>query len=94
MTKSNLVKFIEAQKACANAVLNMLHMVDPDSCILGGAPRDWALNNIAKEIPEKAKILAEKFWPGSITLVLKKKDTIPNSISNKLYIRRIGLLEE
>jgi len=39
------------------------------------------LNNIAKEIPEKAKILAEKFWPGSITLVLKKKDTIPNSIT-------------
>jgi hypothetical protein len=50
MTKSNLVKFIEAQKACANAVLNMLHMVDPDSCILGGAPRDWALNNIAKDL--------------------------------------------
>ncbi len=39
------------------------------------------LENIAQEIPEKAKNLAEAFWPGSLTLVLKKKETIPYSIT-------------
>lgn len=43
-------KTIESQKQCANAVLSMLHMVDPRSCILGGAPRDWALGNPAKDL--------------------------------------------
>jgi L-threonylcarbamoyladenylate synthase len=26
-------------------------------------------------------MLAEAFWPGSLTLVLKKKNTIPDSIT-------------
>jgi L-threonylcarbamoyladenylate synthase len=39
------------------------------------------LENIAQEIPEKAKKLADAFWPGSLTLVLKKKETIPYSIT-------------
>ncbi len=39
------------------------------------------LENIAQEIPEKAKKLAEAFWPGSLTLVLKKKESIPYSIT-------------
>lgn len=39
------------------------------------------LENIAQEVPEKAKQLAEAFWPGSLTLVLKKKETIPYSIT-------------
>jgi hypothetical protein len=43
-------KTIESQKVCANAALNMLHIVDPHSCILGGAPRDWALGNPAKDL--------------------------------------------
>ena len=43
-------KTIESQMNCANAVLRMLHMVDPGSCILGGAPRDWALGNPAKDL--------------------------------------------
>lgn len=43
-------KIIESQMNCANAVLRMLHMVDPSSCILGGAPRDWALGNPAKDL--------------------------------------------
>lgn len=43
-------KTISLQKNCANAVLSMLHMVDPDCCILGGAPRDWALGNYAKDL--------------------------------------------
>lgn len=39
------------------------------------------LENIAQEIPEKAKKLAEAFWPGSLTLVLKKQESIPYSIT-------------
>ena len=39
------------------------------------------LNNIVETLPEKAKLLAEAFWPGPITLVLKKKDTIPDLIT-------------
>lgn len=39
------------------------------------------LENIVSEMPEKAKILAEKFWPGSMTLVLKKNPIIPDIIT-------------
>lgn len=39
------------------------------------------LDQIASEIPEKAKQLADAFWPGSLTLVLKKKTNIPDSIT-------------
>lgn len=35
------------------------------------------LGEIVDYIPEKAKLLAETFWPGPLTLVLKKKNTIP-----------------
>jgi L-threonylcarbamoyladenylate synthase len=36
------------------------------------------LENLAAEIPENAKLLAEKFWPGPLTLVLPKKEKVPN----------------
>lgn len=39
------------------------------------------LNDIVDYIPEKAKLLAEAFWPGPITLVLKKRNSIPNLIT-------------
>ncbi|PWH84176.1 threonylcarbamoyl-AMP synthase [Algibacter marinivivus] len=39
------------------------------------------LNDIVSHIPEKAKLLAEAFWPGSMTLVLKKQSTIPDIIT-------------
>jgi L-threonylcarbamoyladenylate synthase len=40
-----------------------------------------ALKNIASYVPEKAKKLAKAFWPGSLTLVLPKKNTIPDLIT-------------
>lgn len=40
-----------------------------------------ALKNIVSHVPEKAKKLAEAFWPGSLTLVLPKKNTIPDLIT-------------
>ncbi|MEF3078485.1 L-threonylcarbamoyladenylate synthase [Winogradskyella poriferorum] len=39
------------------------------------------LKTIVEAIPEKAKLLAEAFWPGPITLVLKKKSIIPDLIT-------------
>lgn len=39
------------------------------------------LEQVAKDIPEKALMLAEKFWPGSLTLVLKKKSHIPDLVT-------------
>lgn len=39
------------------------------------------LNNVAADIPEIATKLAEKFWPGSLTLVLKKQPHIPDMVT-------------
>lgn len=41
-----------------------------------------AVFDLATNIPQKARILIEKFWPGPLTLVLPKKDTISNSITS------------
>ena len=39
------------------------------------------LDTVATDIPEKAMQLANAFWPGSLTLVLKKKSNIPDLIT-------------
>jgi len=39
------------------------------------------LETIVEYIPEKAQLLADAFWPGPITLVLKKKAIIPDLIT-------------
>ncbi len=39
------------------------------------------LEKVAVDIPKKAKLLAETFWPGSLTLVLKKAKSIPSIIT-------------
>lgn len=36
---------------------------------------------LTAEIPEKAKILAKKFMPGPLTIIMKKSDIIPNEVS-------------
>ena len=33
---------------------------------------------LAKSIPKKAKVLVDKFWPGAITIILKKKECVPS----------------
>ena len=40
------------------------------------------LNLIAESIPEAARILAHRFWPGALTITLPKKDSLPPSISS------------
>lgn len=39
------------------------------------------LKEIVMDIPAKAQLLAEAFWPGSLTLILKKKPGIPEVIT-------------
>ncbi|NJD99763.1 threonylcarbamoyl-AMP synthase [Thermococcus sp. LS1] len=35
------------------------------------------LKKLAREIPDEARLLAEKFWPGPLTVVLPKKEEVP-----------------
>lgn len=42
------------------------------------------LSSLAKEIPENVKIMAEKFWPGPLTMIMKKSDLIPYTTSGGL----------
>lgn len=43
-----------------------------------------ALYDLASEVPDKAIRLAEKFWPGPLTMILKKQDKVPDSITGGL----------
>ena len=43
-----------------------------------------ALNKIAAEIPEEAKMLADAFWPGPLTMILPKADIVPKSTTGGL----------
>jgi L-threonylcarbamoyladenylate synthase len=36
---------------------------------------------VAQNIPPKAYLLAQHFWPGPLTLLLNKKDTVPNIVT-------------
>lgn len=42
------------------------------------------LGDIVAEIPESAKKLAEKFWPGPLTMIMKKSEKIPDVTSANL----------
>jgi L-threonylcarbamoyladenylate synthase len=44
-------------------------------------PSIASLSDIVTHVPEKAKLLAAAFWPGSLTLVLKKSNKIPYLIT-------------
>lgn len=39
------------------------------------------LERWAREIPEKARALAEAFWPGPLTMILKRQPTVPDAIT-------------
>ncbi len=39
------------------------------------------LRQVAKELPEKAMELGEKFWPGPLTMVLPRGEKVPASVS-------------
>ncbi len=39
------------------------------------------LENIVSHIPEKAKLLMERFWPGPLTLILPKNEKVPDEVT-------------
>ena len=41
----------------------------------------WQAEYLVREVPEKAKILARSFWPGPLTLVLRKSSLVPDSVT-------------
>ncbi len=40
--------------------------------------------SLVEEVPEKAKRLAEKYWPGPLTVILPKKSTVSDRVSGGL----------
>ncbi|MBR2590234.1 MAG: threonylcarbamoyl-AMP synthase [Clostridia bacterium] len=40
---------------------------------------DWS--KLVTDLPEKAKLLAERFWPGPLTIILKKSDLVPDIVT-------------
>jgi len=39
------------------------------------------VEELVREIPEKAKKLMKEFWPGPLTLIMKKSDSVPDVVS-------------
>ncbi len=42
------------------------------------------LAELVEEIPQKVRIMAEKFWPAALTMIMKKSDRISNIVSGNL----------
>lgn len=42
------------------------------------------LDGLVEEIPENVSALAEKYWPGPLTMIMKKSDRIPSAVSGGL----------
>ena len=42
------------------------------------------LKHLTKEMPAPARLLAEKFWPGPLTLVLSKTESVPDIVTSGL----------
>jgi len=43
-----------------------------------------ALEKIVMEIPEGARALSQRFWPGPLTMIFKKNDTVPRETTGGL----------
>ena len=52
-----------------------------DNPLIVHIPDFESAKDFALEIPENAQILAEKFCPGPLTMILKKKPCIPDEVS-------------
>ena len=55
----------------------------PDNPIIVHIADFKDLTKLAKKIPKEAKILAKKFWPGPLTLILFKKKIVPDEVTAK-----------
>lgn len=51
-----------------------------DPLIVHVAGTDW-LDRVTVHVPSKARILAETFWPGPLSLVLPKSESVPDLVT-------------
>lgn len=42
------------------------------------------LNELVSEVPQKARMLMDKFWPGPLTIIMKKTENVPYTVSGGL----------
>ena len=40
-----------------------------------------AIDEVAVDVPERVRTIAEKFWPGPLTIVVRRKSELPSEIS-------------
>lgn len=66
-----------------NAVIRIFQVKDRPRFdpLIVHVPSFAGVERYAVHAPEQARLLAEKFWPGPLTLVLKKKDLIPDLVT-------------
>ena len=55
-----------------------------DNPLIIHVPDSSWLARYCEDVPPEAYALAEKFWPGPLTMILKKKDKVPDSITGGL----------
>lgn len=51
------------------------------------------LPGLVKSVPEKAKLLMDKFWPGPLTIIMEKTDNVPDIVSGGLKTVAIRMPE-
>ena len=73
-----------------------------DPLILHIGRKDW-VNRFARNVPEVAVMLMDRFWPGPLTLILEKENTVPDIVTAGLptvavrmpsHKVALGLIEE
>lgn len=52
-----------------------------DNPLIVHIAEDNSLDYLAYEIPEEARLLMRKFWPGPLTMIFKKKDTVCDTVT-------------
>jgi len=51
-----------------------------DPLIVHIADRAW-VERLASPIPDKARLLMDRFWPGPLTIILKKREIVPDIVT-------------
>lgn len=55
-----------------------------DNPLIVHIARFETLHDLAREVPKEAELLAERFWPGPLTLVLPKAENVPKETTGGL----------
>ena len=77
---------LAANAFCENAVANIFKAKGrpQDNPLIVHISEFSEIYNLVQTVPENAKKLAENFWPGPLTIILKKSDKIPEVVSGGL----------